>query len=381
MRFLITILLSVTVYSQDENSLINKKNLLLEEIELSKKTLNSAKNQKIISTKELQALNAYIKVRTNLKNTILQQRDSIELYKQEILNKIQNNNKKISTIKDSYKSLIREIYFNDFGINLISFIFSTSSFKDKIGKYVYYKEKEQYRQNLLYELDYLKNELISFNNNLNENIILKDALLKEFNLEKDSLEILKKKKENLTNSLTKQEKKLSDFIKVKKKEAQQIESEIAELQKKLKLSKNYQQLDSKFEGKRNNILWPVKKGVLLSEFGQTNHKNLPGIKIYNNGIEIGVEKDEVVKSVFEGVVSKILFMQNGLKSIIIRHGNYLTVYTHLKDVSVKIGDIVSAQEKIGVVFSSDDNDTGVLGFQIWKGMEKLNPMNWLHNNQ
>ena len=74
-------------------------------------------------------------------------------------------------------------------------------------------------------------------------------------------------------------------------------------------------------------------------------------------------------------------MQNGLKSIIIRHGNYLTVYTHLKDVSVKIGDIVSAQEKIGVVFSSDDNDTGVLGFQIWKGVKKLNPMNWLHNNQ
>ena len=259
LRFLITILLSVTVYSQDENSLINKKNLLLEEIELSKKTLNSAKNQKIISTKELQALNAYIKVRTNLKNTILQQRDSIELYKQEILNKIQINNKKISTIKDSYKSLIREIYFNDFGINLISFIFSTSSFKDKIGKYVYYKEKEQYRQNLLYELDYLKNELISFNNNLNENINLKDALLKEFNLEKDSLEILKKKKENLTNSLTKQEKKLSDFIKVKKKEAQQIESEIAELQKKLKLSKNYQQLDSKFEGKKKKYTLASKK--------------------------------------------------------------------------------------------------------------------------
>ena len=128
---MITILLSVAVYSQDENSLINKKNLLLEEIELSKKTLNSAKNQKIISTKELQALNAYIKVRTNLKNTILQQRDSIELYKQEILNKIQINNKKISTIKDSYKSLIREIYFNDFGINLISFIFQQVPLKIK----------------------------------------------------------------------------------------------------------------------------------------------------------------------------------------------------------------------------------------------------------
>ena len=52
----------------------------------------------------------------------------------------------------------------------------------------------------------MKNELISFNNNLNDNINLKDALLKEFNLEKDSLEILKKEKENLTNSLTKQEK-------------------------------------------------------------------------------------------------------------------------------------------------------------------------------
>tara|TARA_B100001057_G_C22871857_1_gene959439 strand:+ start:17421 stop:18566 length:1146 start_codon:yes stop_codon:yes gene_type:complete len=381
LRFLITILLSVTVYSQDENSLINKKNILLKEIELSKKTLISAKNQKIISTKELQALNAYIKARTNLKNTILQQRDSIELYKQEILNKIQINNQKISSIKQSYKSLIREIYLNDFGINLVSFIFSTSTFKDKISKYVYYKEKEQYRQNLLNELDYLQNELISFNNNLNTNINTKDTLLKEFNLEKDSLEILKKKKENLTISLTKQEKRLSDFIKLKKKEAQQIESEIIELQKQMMLSENYQKLDIKFEAKIKNIPWPVKKGVLLSEFGHTDHKNLPGIKIFNNGIEIGVEKDENVQSVFEGVVSKILFMQNGLKSIIIRHGNYLTVYINLKDVSVKIGDIVSAQDKIGIVFSSDDSDTGVLGFQIWKGVEKLNPMNWLHNNQ
>ena len=380
MRFLITILLSVTVYSQDENSLINKKNILLEEIELSKKTLVSAKNQKIISTKELQALNAYIKVRTNLKNTILQQRDSIELYKQEILNKIQINNQKISSIKESYKSLIREIYFNDFGINLISFIFSTTSFKNKIGKYVYYKEKEQYRQNLLYELDYLQNELISYNNNLNQNINLKDTLLKEFNLEQDSLETLKKKKENLTMSLTKHEKRLSDFIQLKKMEAQQIESEIIKLQKKIEISKKYQQIDLEFEGKRKNILWPVKKGVLLSEFGQTDHKKIPGIKIFNNGVEFGVEKDEIVLSVFDGVVSKILFMQNGLKSIIIRHGNYLTVYTHLKDVNVSVGDIISTQDKIGVVFSNDNNDTGVLGFQIWKGVDKLNPMNWLKNN-
>ncbi len=377
---MIIILLSATVYSQDENSLINKKNLLLEEIELSKKTLESAKNQKIISTKELQALNAYIKIRTNLKNTLREQRDSIELYQQEILNKIQINNQKILTIKNSYKGLIREIYFNDFGINLISFIFSTSSFKDKIGKYVYYKEKEQYRQNLLYELDHLQNELINYNNNLNQNINLKDTLLKEFNLEQDSLEILKKKKESLTTSLTRQEKRLSEFIQLKKIEAQQIESEIIKLQEKIELSKKYQQIDLEFERKRKNITWPVKKGVLLSEFGQTNHKNLPGIKIFNNGVEIGVEKNEIVLSVFDGVVSKILFMQNGLKSIIIRHGNYLTVYTHLKDVNVKVGDIISTQDKIGVVFSNDDNDTGILGFQIWKGVDKLNPMNWLKNN-
>ena len=85
---IIFFLLSTYFFSQNPTKLIDAKNSLIQEIELSKKTLESSKKQKKISLDELQALSAYIELRENLKSTIIQQKDSIELYKKEIEEKI-----------------------------------------------------------------------------------------------------------------------------------------------------------------------------------------------------------------------------------------------------------------------------------------------------
>ena len=378
MKILILIFFSINfIFSQNQNQLIEKKNDLLEEIKLSKKTLESAKKQKNISIQELQALSTYIELRKDLKNTIIQQKDSIELYKTEIEQKIYRTNQKKQVVLASYKNLIRSIYFNDFQISMVDFIFSMQSFKHALDRYIYYKDQEHLRQNLLYELDFLREQLFTFKHNLNQSISSKDTLIIEFNNENDSLIFLKNDKEKLSRELAKRESDLVDYINQKKKEAKKIEEEIVEIQKQLELGSANLIDGLGFEKNKNRLIWPVEKGVLLSNFGEVFHKDLPGIKIINNGIEIGVEEKAYARAVYDGIISKIFTMPNGLKAIIIRHGQYLTVYSNLTEINVQAGQSIFTGNKIGTIFSRPHDDSGILEFQIWKGLKKINPMNWL----
>ena len=378
MKILIILFFSICfTFSQNPDKLIEKKNDLIDEINLSKKTLESAKKQKNISIQELQALSTYISLRKDLKSTIIQQKDSIELYKNEIEQKIKTTEKKKQRVLQSYKGLIRSIYFNEIQISMMDFIFSTESFKNAISRYIYYKDQEKLRQNLLKELDFLQKELVDFRNTLNLNIELKDTLIKEFNNENDSLNFLKKDKERVTKELVKRERELTENINQKRKEAKKIEKEIIEIQKQIELRNTKLVGGLGFEKSKKKLIWPVEKGILISNFGEVYHKDLPGIKIINNGIELGVEKKSLVRSVYDGVVSKVLIMPNGLKAIMIRHGQYLTVYSNLEETDVSVGETVLTGKKIGVVFSNESDDTGILEFQIWRGLEKINPMNWL----
>ena len=312
--FILLVLLTNFTFSQNTNTLIDKKTNLIEEIELSKKMLKSAQKQKNISVEELKALMINIELRENLKRTIILQKDSIEIYKQEIEKKIQQTEEKKEIILSSYKKLIQLTYFNEFETSFLYFIFSTPSFKDALNRYIYYKNQENLRQNLLYELDFLKHQLMVFKEDLEFGISLKNTLINEFNAEKDSLKFLKKEQERITNQLTNRETELINYIKEKKIEAKKIEDEIIKIQKELAMrNNNAEQQGLAFENNKGQLIWPVEKGVLISNFGEVYHKDLPGIKLINNGIEIGVEKDTKVRAIYNGVVSKILIMQNGFR--------------------------------------------------------------------
>ena len=379
--FILLFLLNNFTFSQNTNTLINKKTNLLQEIELSKKMLESAQKQKNISTEELKALIINIELRENLKKTIILQKDSIEVYKQEIEKKIQQTEEKKEIILSSYKKLIQLTYFNEFETSFLYFIFSTPSFKDALNRYIYYKNQENLRQDLLHELDFLKEQLMVFKKDLEYGITLKDTLINEFNAENDSLNFLKKEQERITTQLTNRETELINYITEKKLEAKKIEDEIIKIQKELAMkNNNLEKQGLAFQNNKGQLIWPVDKGVLISSFGEVYHKDLPGIKLINNGIEIGVEKDTKVRAIYDGVVSKILIMPNGLKAIMLRHGAYLTVYSNLKQINIQPGQKVIEGDFIGVVFSKKENDTGVLGFQIWKGLEKINPIKWIKSN-
>ena len=117
-------------------------------------------------------------------------------------------------------------------------------------------------------------------------------------------------------------------------------------------------------------------GVVVSKFGTVPHPILPGITIINNGVEIASETN-IVRSVFDGEVSKVIVLPTGFKVIIVRHGEYFSVYSNLNFVSVKVGQKVKTKEKVGQLQDVESNKNNILGFQIWREREKLNPLHWI----
>lgn len=139
-------------------------------------------------------------------------------------------------------------------------------------------------------------------------------------------------------------------------------------------------LSGSFAGNRGRLLFPVSgKYTVVSVFGRSHHRTLSNIEVNNSGIDIAVNPGTSARAVFEGTVSSIFFMNGFQNIVIIRHGEYLTVYAGLVNLKVKKGQNVKAGTTIGTVFTDNETDDKrtVLHFEVRKEREKLNPMEWV----
>ena len=135
-------------------------------------------------------------------------------------------------------------------------------------------------------------------------------------------------------------------------------------------------ISNDFSSNKGRLPWPVLTGSIVSKFGKRPHPVLSGITIMNNGIEISTNNNRV-RSVFNGEVSKIIVLPTGLKVVIIRHGDYLTVYSNLYLVNVNVGQQIQTKQNIGELYTNTTRESNILGFQIWQDRQKLNPANWI----
>ena len=103
---------------------------------------------------------------------------------------------------------------------------------------------------------------------------------------------------------------------------------------------------------------------------------LPDIKIKNNGIDISSPSGSNARAIYEGNVSAVISAPNGTSMIMIRHGEYLSVYSNINQVFVKKGENVTAKQNIGSVYKNDEGAT-ILHFEIWKEKEPQNPESWI----
>lgn len=131
-----------------------------------------------------------------------------------------------------------------------------------------------------------------------------------------------------------------------------------------------------FADNKGRMGFPVDKGQITHRFGVQQHPVFKNIKEENNGIKISVPSGTRAKSVFPGTVSSVLANSDGTKTVMIKHGNYFTIYSNLGNVSVSKGQQVSAGTTVGVV-GQDFDGSYTLDFQVWNGTTPVDPLGWV----
>ena len=104
------------------------------------------------------------------------------------------------------------------------------------------------------------------------------------------------------------------------------------------------------------------------------------MEVNNNGIDIRTTENAQVRSLFQGTVVTVMYNPGFQRAVMIRHGEYFTVYSNLKDVFVRSGDEVNTKQPIGLVHTDEKDGESKVHLEIWKGTQLLNPALWLFPN-
>lgn len=388
--------------SQKKSDQLKKNKQSIEnEIKNTQTLLDQTRKNKQASLEQISILRKQITNRegliTALNNEIWALEEELAL--NEKLSK--NLDRKLTYMKDDYSRVVYNAYKHRRMNNAIIFLLSAEDFSQMYRRTKYYTS---FAKNVKKQVELIKQtqaeiqqKELEIQNIKNE----KTALLNGEERQLKSLEAEKREKDKLTSSLKKKEKELVEQIRKKQREQKKIdqaikraiEKEIAEANAKNKgksdvstssgkksstnelvMTPAEKELSSSFAGNKGKLPWPLAKCAKVKDFGTYPHPDVPSVQMQNNGIDLLTDAGANVRSVFEGVVTGILDM--GTKVVIIKHGEYMTVYQNLATVSVKKGDKVSTKQTIGTVNKSSNN-TYELHFEVWKNTEFLNPNLWL----
>jgi len=384
--FLSVVASSQPLYSQSKEELKEKIESKRNEIKNANKILDETQESKQSTLHQLTIL----KKRVSLRNELLEQLDkqvsNIEERIEEHQNQINKLQDKIERLKKSYERIIYNAYLNNKGFNKLMFILSAESFNQAYKRFKYLNQLAKYRKDQAQQIQIQK-----------EKLELKIQELKHLRSEKEEIraqkidEKQKLKQEEVQvkqqiHSLRRKESQIREEIQQNRKTVAQLEKEIEKIieeeRKRTKrwenLSAKHKELTNAFASKKGKFDWPIKDGVITSEFGENAHPLLQGIKTFNNGIDISTTNNSKVRCLFDGIARKVVSIPGANLTVIVRHGNYLTVYSNLVDVNVRPGQQVAKGEIIGEVYRDKSSNENILHLELYRENERLDPEEWLN---
>ena len=370
---------------KSKSQLEQEKKENLRKIAEAERILNETADEKKATLGQLQALNQQINARESL---ILSIGSEIRILDNEIsdlkivVTSLQND---LKHLKEEYAAQIYSSYKANRGNSRLMFLFSASDFNQLLQRLKYLEQYADARRLQAEQIEVVTKELNDQRSKVEAKRAEQQRLLNQQVRESRKLANSKRKQSELVAQLTKKERQLRKEVEDRKAANARLNTLIAKIiedeAKKSSTASTAEaassaELTRLFESRKNNLTWPVGSGFISSKFGKQPHPVLKRITIINDGVGIQTEKDSPVKAVFDGEVTLIGTIQGKNNIVVIRHGDYLTVYARLKTINVKKGQKVRSNDIIGEVYTDRDG-ISELEFQVYKGTTKLNPENWL----
>ncbi len=300
----------------------------------------------------------------------------------------------LEQLKNDYALMIKQSYRSKNKQNRVMFLLSSASFFQAYKRLQYMKQYANYRKQQGEEIQQKTIELQQLNEQLFAQRQNKEAILADNRKAKAKLVGKKTNLDQLIKQIKLEEKNYQNELERKQKAIAKIDQEIERLIKeaiarenaiagsksstRFKLTPEAKALADNFADNKGKLPWPVVSGIVSTRFGKHRHPIVKTAMIESNGVRIDTEVNSNARAIFEGTVSQINKIPGANIAVMIRHGDYISVYNNLAEVFVEPGDKVFRNQDIGRVGINSSSGKTTLFFQLFKNLNKLNPEVWIY---
>ncbi len=397
MRVLVFILLisfSQATIGQTRSELEKQRKLLEQQIVMINKNLSQSQSRQQSVLQKVDNINQRISkaealVRINNQEANMLTRE-INANAQAI-DKLRDELKKL---KEDYSQMVVDAYKSKSSQNRIMFLLSSSNFLQAYKRLQYMKQFAAHREQQGIEIQEQAKVLQQLNARLFQQREDKEKLLvqnrntleklkRDREAERELMASIRQKQGQYKRELERNQQKITEIDQLINK---LIREAIAEENKKVggtsssrfKMTPEASILGNKFEDNKGKLPWPVEKGFVSRPFGTRQHAVVKTVKTKSDGVRIDTDEGAKARVVFDGEISQIQIVPNSYKIIMIRHGQYLSVYKNIDKLFVKKGDKVKRNQYLGTIGHDPTDGSTTLGFYIFKNNSPQNPADWVY---
>ncbi|SHI93549.1 murein hydrolase activator EnvC family protein [Aquimarina spongiae] len=397
----VLLLCVVPMYAQStkQQKLEEERQRLRQEIEQMRRLREENKVKELSVLDEVESISAQISTRQNLIKITNQQTNLLTREINSNLNKIDTYRNELKVLKEDYANMVKKSYKSKSHQSRIMFLLSSSNFTQAYKRLQYMKQYNEHRKEQADRIEKNTMELQQLNRNLSKQKEDKETLISENREAQEKLKGEKKEQQVLMASIKKKQGVYTKQIKKKQERASAIDKQIEKLIREAIARANKKAgnkvakkgtattfamtaeakiLADNFTSNKGKLPWPVGTGRLTKKYGRQPHPTLPNIQINSSGVEIETRSGERARAIFEGEVIAIQKLKGASRLVQIRHGNYITTYYNLHNISVKEGQKVTTKQSIGEVRTNPTTGRAIMKFLIYQNAKRLNPHQWIY---
>ena len=300
----------------------------------------------------------------------------------------------LKVLKLEYANMIQKSYASKSFQNRLMFLFSSENFLQAYKRFQYLKQYARFRRKQGRSIVKKTKLLQELNKVLNNEKADKIILIEENRFVQQQIEKERKDQQSLIDALERKEISLASQISKKEKQKKLIDRQINRLireaiaasnralgkkgKKTFQLTPEAKLIADNFKSNKGRLPWPLEKGIVVQRFGRQRHPVVKTTTIQSNGVVLATEPFAQVRAVFEGEIMSVIVIKGSNPSVLIRHGNFITLYTNLVKLYVKKGEKVDAKQAIGEVFTNQKTGKTQFQFGIFNNIKALNPKEWIY---
>lgn len=397
--FLLLIISLQTMFSQEDIATVRRQyQEALERIESTDKALSA--NEKSVKNQlyRYNVINDQVKESQRYLNRLNAEYNKTRKAIGKLNEEIKALNAELKKRQDQYAKMVRQLYIRLSDNDKLMFIFAAEDLNQSWRRMRYLNDYAKYQRKQAELIKEKQAEIEAAKAELEAKRKEQADLVAEQSAEQKRLQKERSKQNSIVQNLKKKRSSLQAELRRDKQRAERLNSKIEEIiaaeNKKSSASGSSgtasayamnvdeKKLATEFGNNKGKLPFPVSEpGTIIVHFGEQKHKDMKYVQTNSSGIDIQTKSGASARAIFKGTVSRVFSVQGTNFSIIVRHGNYLSVYSNLEKVSVKAGQTVKIGDKLGIIYSDpEQNNLTIMHFQIWKDLQKLDPELWLKKN-